>query len=355
MEHTKQDRLLEIFFRLLRGESLSVQKIANEYKISTKSVSRDINDLKAFFADHRELMGNTELKYSNQSKAYHLYMDEFLTNRELFALIEIIIGARAFSKEELLTLTNKLKGFTTATDRPMLSDLIRKELYHYTEIKHECDSVQDTLWKLASCITEKKEITVDYYRADRALKTHRIRPASLMFTDYFVVNKMDDRRKEDGDTSQTLERVRAYLRKHGIINPNLFPAAALPALNIRLIQNGVEVDEDTLDETEMKVRKLNRNPSLHFEEFASLPASIRVPSAKVLGFSLDGHFLPGCDSFWPYVIPPVCCFYSTPLRRFTQIMQKSSAERHLHGVLATLSRCKATIQKFSSIMIMRTI
>lgn len=185
MEHTKQDRLLEIFFRLLRGESLSVQKIANEYKISTKSVSRDINDLKAFFADHRELVGNTELKYSNQSKAYHLYMDEFLTNRELFALIEIIIGARAFSKEELLTLTNKLKGFTTATDRPMLSDLIRKELYHYTEIKHECDIVQDTLWKLASCITEKKEITVDYYRADRALKTHRIRPTSLMFTDYY--------------------------------------------------------------------------------------------------------------------------------------------------------------------------
>lgn len=91
----------------------------------------------------------------------------------------------------------------------------------------------------------------------------------------FVVNKMDDRRKEDGDTSQTLERVRAYLRKHGIINPNLFPAAALPALNIRLIQNGVEVDEDTLDETEMRVRKLNRNASLHFEEFASLPASIR--------------------------------------------------------------------------------
>lgn len=185
MEHAKQDRLLGMFFRFLRGESLSVQKLANEYAISTKSVSRDINDLKAFFADHRELVGNTELKYSNQSKTYHLYMDEFLTNRELFALVEIVIGTRAFSKDELLTLTNKLKGFTTATDRPMLSDLIRKELYHYTEIKHECDSVQDTLWKLASCITEKKEISVDYYRADRALKNHRIRPASLMFTDYY--------------------------------------------------------------------------------------------------------------------------------------------------------------------------
>lgn len=91
----------------------------------------------------------------------------------------------------------------------------------------------------------------------------------------FVVNKMDDRRKEDGDTTQTLDRIRAYLKGHGITNPNLFPAAALPALNIRLMQSGAEVDEDTMDETEMKVRKLNRNETLHFENYASLPASIR--------------------------------------------------------------------------------
>ena len=91
----------------------------------------------------------------------------------------------------------------------------------------------------------------------------------------FVVNKMDDRRKEDGDTEQTLNRVRDYLfKKHGIANPNLFPAAALPALNIRLMQNGTELDDDTMDETEMKVRKLNRNEHLHFENYATLPASI---------------------------------------------------------------------------------
>lgn len=91
----------------------------------------------------------------------------------------------------------------------------------------------------------------------------------------FVVNKMDDRRKEDGDTEQTLNRVRDYLfKKHGIANPNLFPAAALPALNIRLMQNGTELDDDTMDETEMKVRKLNRNKHLHFENYATLPASI---------------------------------------------------------------------------------
>lgn len=98
----------------------------------------------------------------------------------------------------------------------------------------------------------------------------------------FVVNKLDDRKKEDGDTEYTLERVRAYLKTHGIANPNLFPAAALPALNLRLIENGAEVDEDTKDETEMKVRKLNRNETLHFETYASLPTSIRGDIAQQL-------------------------------------------------------------------------
>lgn len=91
----------------------------------------------------------------------------------------------------------------------------------------------------------------------------------------FVVNKLDDRKKEDGDTSQTLDRVRTYLKNHGIVNPNLFPASALPALNLRLITNQMDVDEDTIDETEVKIKKLNRNESLHFESYAALPASIR--------------------------------------------------------------------------------
>lgn len=96
----------------------------------------------------------------------------------------------------------------------------------------------------------------------------------------FVINKMDDRKKEDGNPEQALKRIRTYLEGHGIINPNIFPAAALPALNIRLITNGEEVDEDTLDETKMKVRKLNRirnreDENFHFEKYNSLPSSIQ--------------------------------------------------------------------------------
>lgn len=199
MNRTKQERLLELFFRGLRGEDLSVQKMAEEYGVSTKSITRVVNDLKAFLAEHRELVGNTELQYSYADKCYRLYMDEFLSNKELFALVEVMIGARAFSKLELLTLTDKLKRFTTPEDRPKMNELIRRELYHYPEVKHDCESIQETLWQLVNCIQDRREITVDYYRMDRANVSHRLRPASVMFTDYYfylIAFKADDQEQK---------------------------------------------------------------------------------------------------------------------------------------------------------------
>lgn len=185
MKNTKQQRVLEIFFRGLRGEDLSVQALANEYGVSTKSITRSINELKDFLSDRRELVGNTNLQYSYSDKCHRLYMDEFLSSKELFAVAEVLIGARAFSRDELLTLVDKLKRFTTGDDKSKLTELIRKELYHYPEIKHDCESVQDRLWQIINCITEKKEITVEYYRMDRKWITRRIYPVSVMFSDYY--------------------------------------------------------------------------------------------------------------------------------------------------------------------------
>ena len=90
---------------------------------------------------------------------------------------------------------------------------------------------------------------------------------------------MDDRRREDdGPTTDALDAVRAYLKNHGIVNPNIFPAAALPALNIRLMQNGIDLKDD--GETDFKIRKLNANPELHLEEYATLPRVFATESRQ---------------------------------------------------------------------------
>lgn len=199
MSGEKQERLLEIFFRGLHGEDISVRGLADEYEVSTKSITRNLNDLKNFLAEHRELVGHTELEYSHQDKCYRLYMDEFLTNKELFTLVKVLIGARALSKLELLAIISKLKKLTTPEDRPKMDSLIRKEVYHYSEIHHDCDSVQDNLWQLMECINRHREISIDYYKMDRSYVTHRLRPASLMFSDYYfylIAFKTDDEEKK---------------------------------------------------------------------------------------------------------------------------------------------------------------
>lgn len=105
----------------------------------------------------------------------------------------------------------------------------------------------------------------------------------------FVVNKMDDRRKEDGDTEDTLKRVKDYLKSHGINNPNLFPAAALPALNIHLMKNDSSDDEDTIEETDYLVRKLNKQEHLHLEKYAPLSLSAKGQIKNQLKFAKDSE------------------------------------------------------------------
>ncbi|MDE6706820.1 MAG: WYL domain-containing protein [Oscillospiraceae bacterium] len=185
MEQNKNNQLLEIFFRVLRGEAISVKKLAEEYKLSTKSISRDISEIQKFLSEHRELMQNAELIYSYKDKVYLLNSDEFLKNKELFALVKIMLGCRCFSKEEILTLIAKLKKFTTIHDKKQFENLIRKEIYHYHEVKSDCKSVIDNLWKIIQAIEEKRTITITYYKMNRNEVKHKIKPVSIMFSEYY--------------------------------------------------------------------------------------------------------------------------------------------------------------------------
>lgn len=195
----KTDRTLAIFYRALKGEKITAGDIAAEYNISTKSVSRYIEDIRNFLAENRELTGNSELVYNRSEKCYTLRMDDFLKDSELLAIVKILIGTRAFSKTDLLQMITKMKQFISAKDKQLLDELISKEKYHYTEVKSDCDSVIDNLWRIAGYIKSRNEITVTYYKMSREKVTHRIRPVSIMFSDYYfylIAYKAEDKKYE---------------------------------------------------------------------------------------------------------------------------------------------------------------
>ena len=181
----KLNRVMELFFRSMKGESLSVKQLAYEYNVSTRSITRDINSLKNFLAEHADILGYAELEYSSTNHCYALKMDNFLSNKELLSITKILIGSRAFNSHELLEIIKKLKMNTTAADRSKLERLIRKEIYYYNEIGSDCPSVIDNLWKLANCIENKSIISITYYKMNRDLVKRKIQPVSIMFSEYY--------------------------------------------------------------------------------------------------------------------------------------------------------------------------
>lgn len=181
------ERILGIFFRSVKGEELSVNDLADEYQVSSKSISRDISEIKNFLAEHRDITGNAELEYSYQSKTHRLTMDSFLKAREIMALVEILIGSRAIDKLDLIRIINKLKQFTMPQDRQLLESLIAKETREYqkVQVKIGCKNLLENIWRLNKYIYFEKEITIRYTKMDESTIERRIKPLSIMFTDYY--------------------------------------------------------------------------------------------------------------------------------------------------------------------------
>lgn len=196
----KADRVLSLLFRALKGESLSVKNLANEGNVSTRSITRDINDLKSFLSDYRDILGNAELKYSSTNHCYTLDMDNLFSNKELFAIAKVLIGSKAFNREELLNIITKLKTHTSYSDKKRLENLISKEMFHYTEVGSDCDSVIENVWQLSSFIQDNCAITISYYKMNRDKVKHKILPLSLMFSEYYfylIAYDLDKKNESD--------------------------------------------------------------------------------------------------------------------------------------------------------------
>ncbi|MBN1065540.1 dynamin family protein [Clostridium botulinum] len=104
----------------------------------------------------------------------------------------------------------------------------------------------------------------------------------------FVVNKIDTFRKGEDSVEESIEKVKKYLEDKGIKNPNIFPAAALPALDIReYLKYGDKTDEDLEYEINFEMRKLIKNEEKHLEKYAPLTPSIKGKISNELAMTID--------------------------------------------------------------------
>jgi len=181
----KGQRLLGIYHRLSRGELISKEVLAREYGVTEKSIQRDIDDIRSYLAGDRD-EGAADICYDRQAKGYRLVEEESrcLTRKEILAMAKILLESRAFAKEELHTILDKLIEACPSEGRKVVEDMIRNETFCYVPPRHG-KKLLDALWDISLFIKNREIIRFSYKRQDGAEKEHTAKPVALLFSEFY--------------------------------------------------------------------------------------------------------------------------------------------------------------------------
>lgn len=186
LDNAKTFRLLNLYERLNRGETVNKKDFANAFEISEKSVQRDIDDLRVYLAECYENGDDVTVEYSYVKNGYYLVKKdkEFLTNEEILGISKILLESRAYNKEELNGLIDKLLLQATPSARMNIKEMILNEKFHYMPLKHG-KPLLNAIWELSENIYNRTLIEFDYVRKDKVTSHRVVKPLSIMFSEYY--------------------------------------------------------------------------------------------------------------------------------------------------------------------------
>lgn len=183
-----KDRLLAMYAQLAEGKPLYKAREAVKYNCSLRSIQRDIEDLRSFFADRSETTGVVqELIYYRKLNAYRLVppLRNLLTNEETFAVLKVLLESRSLTKAELFPILEKLISCCVPPDnRRQVTDLIANEKYHYVEPQHK-KAILEKMWNLFAAIRAHKEIKITYMRQSGDDVSRVLKPVGIMFSEFY--------------------------------------------------------------------------------------------------------------------------------------------------------------------------
>ncbi len=179
-------RLLNIYERLNKGEKVSKQRLAEDFGVSVKTIQRDIDDLRAYVAETHFTDFEASVRYDRAKNCYYLVRleREWVTNEEALALCKILLESRAFRKDELSQLIEKLIMQIAPADRSTAENIIRNEFVNYVPLQHK-KHLLSPIWKLSEYITNQRVISFYYTRQDGKESKKTVKPVSIMFSEFY--------------------------------------------------------------------------------------------------------------------------------------------------------------------------
>ena len=207
----KSTRLLEIYARLVHGDVLSKAALSLQYRVSERSVQRDMESLRAFVA-HQGI--GQDVIYDYKQKGYRLIQSnpKGLTNDEILAVCKILLESRSLRRDEMLPILDKLvECAVPAQNQKLIDDLILNETFHYIPPHHD-KRVLHNLWALGEAVRHQQVLEIEYERMkDHELVKRRVQPVGIMFSEYYfyLTAFLEDKShfENPGDLFPTIYRI----------------------------------------------------------------------------------------------------------------------------------------------------
>ena len=281
----KNQRMLGIYLRLLNNREVNRKKLAQEYKVSERSIHRDISDLRTFLLSTNNL---SEIIYDDKTNGYILQNEDNqkLTNSEILAVCKILLDSRAFLKTEMTGIIDKLiKQCVPKESYLKVSKLIENEKFHYMELQHKKEFLE-SIWEIGETVQKHLKIEIEYERTDKTVVKRTILPVGIMFSEYYfyVLAHIDGIDKEK------------YFENKDDVFPTIYRVDRIQ--NFKVLEEHFPIPyKDRFEEGEFRKRvqfmtggKLRK---LKFKYFGnSLEAVLdKIPTAQVIDEIENGYLI----------------------------------------------------------------
>lgn len=204
-------RLLSIYERLNKGERVSKRELASYYGVGEKTIQRDIEDIRCYMVETHGCPADATVSYERGSNQYYLarFEREWLSNKEVLAVCKILLESRAFAKNEMKVLVDKMLAQATPTERKIVEGIIRSENAAYVPLQHG-KPLLDTLWETSHAIIYHHVLRFMYRRQDGKTRERTVKPLAIIFSEfYFYMIGVQDGRDGDEFRTYRLDRIKS--------------------------------------------------------------------------------------------------------------------------------------------------
>ncbi len=207
----KYNRVLQLYTRLINGEVINKSKEAERFGVHERSIQRDIDDLRGFFEELSvEGSESKEVIYSKELNGYILRSKDMkaLTNNETLAVCKILLESRAFRKDELFPVIEKIMSCCVpSSNRAAVKAMISNEMYHYVEPMHRKRFIS-SIWDIGTAVQEHRYMEITYTKQNGELVKRKIKPVGIIFSEfYFYLTAFIDRKYEADEPFPTIYRI----------------------------------------------------------------------------------------------------------------------------------------------------